>query len=599
MQIVKNKISNESKLLQLWLILSRRQKKYLIKLIIFSIIAGLLDLLSIGLIIPYIGIMTSGDVKIQEFGELFSGLTHIFMPTLSFGSITAVFIVILIIAVLARIGILRYSTSITFKIGAELARDLIQKWIFIDYQSKKEMDGAEVVTLLNSKINDMVLNVIFPSITFASAIIFSIIISLYLFYLFPLLALFIIIILLVVYATVAILQKNKVNKLSKVVAESQHKATKVLMDILSANKEIIINKKQDAFISRYSEESKSYRDAQGAIMFAAYSPKYIIEGVGIMLMIATTSILIFQKSPGELFAVMGTIALGAQKLLPNLQQAYSAITLIKGSHKTIEDFLNIWNQGQVANFKDSTHPLDYQSEFSLTIKSFSFKNNEILCNINLVVPKNTSVALIAPSGAGKSTVVDLLLGFLFSEESRIRVDDKIITATHLESWRNLISYVPQNMYVYDMDVISNITCYGPSLVDPDRLELALELTGIRDNFRFCLSTHLVGDNGAKLSGGQRQRIGLARAIYSEKPIIILDEATNALDMMAEKTIFSKIASMSGKTLFVITHRLELLDLFDKIAYINSQKSIISGSLNELLANNFEFECFVTSVKNLK
>jgi ABC-type bacteriocin/lantibiotic exporter with double-glycine peptidase domain len=92
---------------------------------------------------------------------------------------------------------------------------------------------------------------------------------------------------------------------------------------------------------------------------------------------------------------------------------------------------------------------------------------------------------------------------------------------------------------------------------------------------------------------------LARAIYSERPIIILDEATNALDMMTEKAIFSKIASMSGKTLFVITHRLELLNLFDKIAYINSQKSIISGSLDELLSNNSEFECFVTSTKNVK
>jgi ATP-binding cassette subfamily B protein len=589
---------NKITLSKLWLVLTRRQRKYLINLVFFSIAAGLLDLLSIGLIIPYIGIITSGGVKNQKFIEVFSGLAPILLSFPLFYLVTAIFIIVLIASVSARVAMLRYSTKITFIIGAELAHELIKKWIFIDYQSKKETDSAEVVTLLNNKVNDLILNVLFPSITLVSSSIFSLIISLYLFYLFPLLAILIIPIVLGAYLMVAYFQKNKVNKLSKVAADSQHKATKILMDILLANKEIIVYKKQDSFTSRYNEESKNFRDAQGAIMFAAYSPRYIIEGIGIMLLIVISNILVLQTSPEALFAAMGTIALGTQKLLPNLQQAYSALTLIKGSRKTIEDFLKSWNQGQLLHAKISSAPLDYQRNFSLTIRSFSFKNNEILRNIFLAVPKDTSVALIAPSGSGKSTVVDLLLGFLFSEGAEIKVDNVIITPIHLEGWRSLISYVPQNMYVYDTDVISNITYYEENVVDSDRLDLALELTGIRDNFQFCLSTHLVGDNGAKLSGGQRQRIALARAIYSKKPIIILDEATNALDKMAERDILSKIATLSGKTLFVITHRLELLNLFTKIAYINTQKTIISGSLDELLANDSEFKYFVTATKNI-
>lgn len=594
MQKTKNDTnSKKNNLKQLWGVLNQQQKKNIVTLIIYSIITGILDLLSIGLIIPYVGIISGGGLESHKFFEIFAKIAPNSVSLLSISSISAVFIIILITAILARIAILHYSTKITFEIGAELARDLIKKWIFLDYQAKKETDSAEVVTLLNTKVNDVILNVIFPSITLASALIFSLMISLYLFYLVPDLTVLMLVIVLLAYSIIAFIQKNKVNKLSKVVADSQHKATKVLIDILTASKEIIINKKQDAFTSKFSDESKKYRSAQGEIMFLAYSPRYILEGVGVALMIAITNILIIQKSPIEVFAIMGTIALGVQKLLPNLQQAYSSITLIKGSQNTIKDFLKMWGQSSDIDFTGKID-LKYTRNFSVTIKSFRYKNIEILRDINLVIPKNTSVALIAPSGAGKSTIVDALLGFLNSEDIRVAVDEKTITPEYFESWRGLISYLPQSMYIYDTDVISNITCYGPSVVDAVRLKLALEITEISDNFGFCLSTHLVGDNGSKLSGGQRQRIGLARAIYSDRPIIILDEATNALDMAAEKAIISKIVSMSGKTLFAITHRLELLNVFDRIAYINSQKFVISGILDEMILCDSEFKRFVTS-----
>ncbi len=590
--MIKNK-----NILKLFLILNKRQKIYLIKLIAYSIIAGLLDLLSIGLIIPYLGIVTGDSIKFTKVTQRLSEFTTNNEMSLSFGVVTTIFFTIIVISVIARIGILRYSTKITFRIGAELARDLIQKWILIDYQEKKEADSAEVVALLNTKINDIILNVIFPTVTLASATIFSITISIYLFYLFPDLSIIVVLTVLVSYAVLAMVQKNKIAALSKVVANSQHRATKILIDILMANKEIIINKKYDSFAGRFSEESQSYRNAQGYIMFAAYSPRYIIEGIGIILMMAITNMLILEKSPVEVFAVIGTIALGAQKLLPNLQQAYSAITLINGSDKTVVDFLKIWKEVPVLNFNGQSSFLEYRRNFGLSISSFAFKNTEVLRNSNLVVSRGTSVALIGPSGAGKSTAIDLLLGFLYSEGVRITVDDIVITSEYLESWRNLISYIPQSMYVYDADVISNITCYGPNSIDLAKLDLALELTGIKDNFNFCLSTYAVGDNGAKLSGGQKQRIGLARAIYSEKPIMILDEATNALDTWTERNILSQITLLKGRTLFVVTHRLEILDLFDKIAFINSDKSIVSGSFGELLACNAEFANFVASTKN--
>lgn len=585
----------KNNLFQLWGILNHQQKKHIITLVIYSIVAGVLDLLSIGLIIPYVGIVSSDGLENHKYHEIIAKFAPSTVSLVSISAISIGFFAILITAILARIIILRYSTKITFEIGGELARDLINRWIFIDYQAKKETDSAEVVALLNTKVNDVILNVIYPSITLASALIFSLMISLYLFYIATELTLLMLLIMLLTYSLVAFIQNNKVNKLSKVVADSQHKATKVLMDILAASKEIIINKKQEIFTSKFSEESKKYRSAQGEIMFLAYSPRYILEGVGIVLMIVIANILVTKKSSVEVFAIMGAIALGVQRLLPNLQQAYSSLTLIKGSQNTIKDFLKMWDQGRV-NGIDGALRLDYTNNFSVTIKSFRYKENEILRNVNLVVPKNTSLALIAPSGAGKSTIVDALLGFLNSEDIRVAVDEKTITPEYFESWRSLIAYLPQSLYIYDTDVISNIICYGPSDVNVDKLKLALEITDIENNFGFSLATHHVGDNGSKLSGGQRQRIGLARAIYSDKPIIILDEATNALDMVAEKAIISKIVSMSGKTLLVITHRLELLNIFDRVAYINSQKFIVSGALGEMILRDSEFKRFINTTQ---
>lgn len=342
-------------------------------------------------------------------------------------------------------------------------------------------------------------------------------------------------------------------------------------------------------------------------------PRLILEAslmiflVGFVLL----SFLISEKSE-SLFATLSIFALAAIRLLPSTNQFIGAILALKHSSYSLKKlYLSLKSADKIGSLKEanltSQLPLSisndnlrnyhlnaveletmlFQNSISIDHIQFQYPNTShpTLQDISLKIRKGQSIAFIGKSGAGKTTIVDVLLGLLIPKAGDILVDNCSIYS-NLRSWQNLIGYIPQTISLIDDSVERNIAFGVPDhLIDINKLSKAIELTQLQD-FIFQLPKGVktfVGERGIRLSGGQRQRIGIARAIYHEREILVLDEATSALDDETERLITDAIRVLSrSKTIIIIAHRLNTVKHCDRIYLLEQGKILKSGTYEEVV-----------------
>lgn len=322
----------------------------------------------------------------------------------------------------------------------------------------------------------------------------------------------------------------------------------------------------DAQYSRWADLEKSYRNLQ-------MIPKPIMETLCITAILF--AIILKLLNGAEITSFVSTIsafAVAAFRLLPSFNRLTNYVSVIIFNYpafeaayndlKKIED-VSVENYGAL-NDNVEVLPLNH----SIRIKNVSYKypsgEGFVLKNINVEIPKNKSVALIGPSGAGKTTLADLILGALEPTGGDIYIDETN-AFEHLSAWQKNVGYIPQTIYLMDDTIRNNITYGAQTDVDDNRLMKAIEEAQLKE-FIETLSEGLdteIGEGGIRLSGGQRQRIGIARALYTNPQVLVLDEATSALDNDTEKAVMDAIDSLAGtKTLIIIAHRLSTVENCD-------------------------------------
>jgi ABC-type multidrug transport system fused ATPase/permease subunit len=217
-----------------------------------------------------------------------------------------------------------------------------------------------------------------------------------------------------------------------------------------------------------------------------------------------------------------------------------------------------------------------------------------LHNLSLDIEANTTVGLVGSTGAGKTTVVDLILGLLEPESGHVAVDDVVLDRSNIRAWQNTLGYVPQHIFLIDDSVTANIALgVPPAEVDMDAVERAARIAeldrDIKSDFPDGYSTKL-GEGGVRLSGGQRQRIGIARALYNDPSVLVLDEATSALDNITEKAVMDAVQNIAkAKTVILIAHRLSTVQACDKIVMLHRGAAIAEGTYDQLLQESREFQ----------
>jgi ATP-binding cassette subfamily B protein len=482
---------------------------------------------------------------------------------------------------LIRLKSLKTNCFISARITSEISKKTLRTLLQQPYAHQIQRNSSEVISTMCTKI-ELIQTAIESSLSMLSA--FAVGVGI----LTGLLALNIkatsiaILVLGTTYLTLSTKTKHILEASGYAINRRDKKQIKMLQESIGYIKNMILEQSQEIYIKTYAKSDLQLRIIKSENIYTRAFPRYIFEGVA-MCTIALSSILLYtsETKTGELVAILGALALGAQRLLPAMQSLFSNWAIIKSCKGSIEDVTNITSKYK-ENFEvKGDKPLKLSRTLIIEDMSFSYstRSEAALKNVNIEIKAGDHVAVIGKSGSGKSTLVDVVMGLLPPQKGRISVDGIDIYSSQspntINTWRASISHVPQAIFLIDASIAQNIALGVTSgKIDMRRVE---ECAAQAQLTRWVLSTDngfetIVGENGAQVSGGQRQRIGIARALYKNTDILVLDEATSALDAQTESAIKECIANIGKqKTVITITHRLAPSDIYDKIIEVRDGK----------------------------
>ncbi len=584
------KIKN-TRLIILWHHLSKRRKNQLFILIIIMLIASLTEVVSIGSVVPFLGALTAPEQVYQySFIQPLISFLELSEPRQIVLPITILFIVVAIFSGIIRLVLLLAITRLSYAIGADLSVDIYRRTLYQEYEIHIERNSSEVINGVTSKTNTVIAGIVNPILNLISSAVLLIGIIVALFTINTVVALislvgFGLFYLIIVNYTKKILARN-----GEIIANQSTKVIKYVQEGLGGIRDVLINNSQKFYYDLYHNADLSLRRASGNNVFISGGPKYIMEIIG-MTLIASIAYIMVQQDGGMNNAVpiLGAMALGAQKLLPLLQQAYASYSRMKGASASFKDVINLLEQ-PLPDYVHQSNPESVSFNKDIVVNNLSFRYGKytpwVLKDINIKIPKGFKVGFIGATGSGKSTLLDIIMGLLAPTTGHIVIDGEIITSKNRKSWQNNIAHVPQNIYLSDGTIEENIA-FGVDRDKINKLQVIksakqAQIDGLINGWKDGYET-FVGEQGIRLSGGQRQRIGIARALYKQSSVLIFDESTSALDNDTEQNVMKSINKLDRElTILIIAHRLTTLKDCDLIVQIDANNIIRTGSYQSLI-----------------
>ena len=373
---------------------------------------------------------------------------------------------------------------------------------------------------------------------------------------------------------------------------------------LGAIKEILILRIQPYFLRGFEQTTRALGRLQAITRLVAHSPRHLMECIAVLGLVVTA--LMSTGEQGALGAALGqltVVGFAAYRLLPTLQQAFAAVVRLRAERGRFASIAPDLRRARARRPQvHSTEPSWLQRpRHSIELRDVSYRyqpdRSLAVSEVTLRIPARAAVGFVGPSGCGKTTLVDLISGLLVPTAGQIRIDGVTLDDSNRDDWQARIAYVPQNICLLDTSIACNVALGVPSdRINAQRLQRAARLAQL-DEFVSRLPggyDHPIGERGVRLSGGQRQRIGIARALYTQSPVLILDEATNALDALTEQELMSTIMQLRGRyTIIMIAHRRPSVQACDLICEFDQGKLLGSGSFEQLLRDSRTFRGLVS------
>ena len=379
---------------------------------------------------------------------------------------------------------------------------------------------------------------------------------------------------------------------------------KAVSEAFGAVKEIKLGGLEQTYIERFSHPARVMARHIATSSIISNVPRFILEAIafGGMLLI----VLYFLTQTGDFSNTVPIISLYAfagYRLMPALQGIYGAITALRFTGPALDALYNDLVNLQPPNPNNDKDILPLKKAISLKNISYHYPNSSLttLKDIDLNIPARSTIGIVGPTGSGKTTTVDIILGLLDPEQGKLEVDGKVIKKDNLRAWQRSIGYVPQEIYLADDTVSANIALgRDPKHIDQNAVESAAKIANVHDFIVNELPLNYqtsVGERGIRLSGGQRQRIGIARALYHKPQLLILDEATSALDNLTEQAVMDAVNNLGNEiTIILITHRLSTVKKCDNIFLLEKGELKQQGTFEQLIKVS---ENFRASAKNIQ
>ena len=385
------------------------------------------------------------------------------------------------------------------------------------------------------------------------------------------------------------------------IAEASRHQLKALQEGLGAIRDVLLDGSQPTHLKIYKEADRPQRQLQAKNSFITAFPRYALEAIGMVAIALLGGLLVSQRGSGpSVIQLLGAMALGAQRLLPALQQIYSGWAALKGYNAAIESVLEMLHQPLQLQVSVTKHlPLRQGIRFDRVYFSYGLKQPDVLKGVDLEILRGERIGLIGSTGSGKSTMVDLLMGLLIPASGRILVDgadlNDVDYPERLLSWRASIAHVPQSIFLTDRSIAENIAFGVPrQQIDLARVKHAAVQAQVATFIESSSEGYesFVGERGIRLSGGQRQRIGIARALYKQARVLVFDEATSALDNETEEAVMNAIEGFSRDlTVVLVAHRLTTVERCDRVIRLSQGKIVANGPPQQVLAHSHRLESY--------
>ncbi len=574
---------------RLWNILSERKKRHFLGLLILMLLSGCAEIISFTSVVPFLTVLTDPQTLFSNKNLYFIfQILNIQQPNQLITPISLFFIFISVIAASIKLSTIWISGRFAASLGSEISSSSFTKTLMQPYSVHIEKNSSSVISTNTAHVTSTVL-VLHQTLWFISNLIISILILFGLFLVDFWVAFTLLLIFGTSYTFLVLKVKLRLMRNSRFISDANQKQIKIIQESLGSIRDIILDKTYFTFIRIHKNIDLKMRLKNADSIFLSIYPRNILEVVGIIFLVSIALIINIRggNSINQSLPLLGAFALGAQRLLPAMQQSYNAWATINAYSselfkviESLEQKVNIKLLGNnFENFNNENHFLKNKIIFKDVC--FKYKNElpMVIKNISFEIRKGEKIGIIGSTGCGKSTLIDLTMGLLVPSNGQILVDSKDIHSnSYLSHWQNKITHVPQDIYLTDNSFAENIAFGIPfEEINLKKVKEAAEMAMISDFIESSKQGYktFVGEAGITISGGQKQRIGIARALYKKSELIIFDEATSALDQKTEKSVMRAINNLNKEiTTIFIAHRLSTLNARDKIIEIKKGSLII-------------------------
>lgn len=554
---------------------SKKERRQLRFLLVAITVMALIEVAGIASVMPFIAVLADQDVIEQN--RFLRGAYQFFGFSSKRTFLFALGCSIVVILIL-RNAFTALTTWFQLRFVGEqhdsLARRLLTSYLRQPYEFFLARNTSELSTNILSEVASFVNGVLLPGLQATAQAVVAICILVLLLFIDPLLSLIAGLSIGGAYAAIFAISRRKLAALGEDRLQANADRYRAAAEALGGIKEVKVLGVERVFVERFAGPSRRFtRDSTLQLMLSQL-PRFALETLAFGGMMGIALYLLATRgSVAVVLPIIGVYTLAAYRILPALQQIFNSVTTFRfyrPSLDVMERSLSTLAQTAESAKGEDLKPVSLDSSLELRSVGFTYPDSQepVLNDLNILIQEGQSVALVGPTGSGKSTIIDIIVGLLRPTTGFLALDGKELEGAQIPAWQGLIGYVPQRIYLSDDTVARNIALgVEGEEIDSARLDAAARTAQLHD-FIGSLPNGVdtpIGEHGVRLSGGQRQRVGIARALYRDPPVLVLDEATSALDGHTERLVLEEITRGSeGKTIIMVAHRLSTVRTCDLI-----------------------------------
>ena len=595
-------------------VLDPRDRRRVLLVIFLQISFGLLDLAGVA-IVGVLGALAVTGVQ----GQLPGNRVSILLEFLNLEDLSLQSQVAILGATAATLLISKtiFSVIFTRKImfflsrrAAVISGSLISKILNQNLLQVQKRSNQETLYFVTAGVGTITLGIVGTTVSLISDVSLLLVLSIGLFLVDPVIAIFTMLTFLIIGIILYRLLHTRAHRLGATSSELSISSNEKIFEVLSAYRESVVRNRRNFYSKEIGKQRLALANTIAELTFMPNISKYVIEVTVVLGMLGIGATQFLLQDVGRAVGVLSVFLAASTRIAPAVLRVQQGAIQIKGSLGAAGPTLDLIEElkletrtTSVIDELDTDH-IGFVPEISISGVTFRYSENglPVLNNLNLDIKIGESVAIVGPSGAGKTTLVDVLLGVLEPEKGQVAISGKVPSET-IKTWPGAISYVPQDVLIINGSIKANVSMGYPSETASDSaiwsaLSIA-QLDKVVNDLEFGLETH-VGDRGTRLSGGQRQRLGIARAMYTSPKLIVLDEATSSLDGQTESDLADALHALKGKvTVVMIAHRLSSVRKVDKVVYLENGEVRSSGTFQQVRSEvpNFDQQANLMGLKS--